>query len=77
MPDQIAGVDQVALQSRRPWRLYTTIAIVIAVIAAWYFGKMNPYLPCAVRSTSVLHKLAPSWPEVPSCEAPAEPPAHK
>jgi hypothetical protein len=56
---------------QRPWRLYTVLAIVIALAIAWYLGKLDRYLPEAVRSTTALGAAAPA--AVAGTTAPAGP----
>jgi hypothetical protein len=53
-------------EKRRPWRLYGTIAVVLASALGWYLGKLDRYLPIQVRSTSVLGDLAPAHAELPA-----------
>jgi hypothetical protein len=52
-----------------PWRLYLALVCVFAVAIAWYVGRLDHYLPHALRSTSVLGDAAPA-----KAEAEAEPP---
>ena len=55
---------------RRPWRLYVTTAAIITLGGAWYFGKLDSYLPVVARSTSVLGAYAPA--AVPPSESAAK-----
>ncbi len=57
----------------RPWGFYVTLLIVLGLAIGWYVGKLDHYLPSAVRSTSVLGENAPAWVAPPS--APATEPA--
>jgi hypothetical protein len=50
----------------RPWRLYTTVVVTLALAIGWYLGKLDRYLPGQVRSTSVLGDLAPARGEPPA-----------
>lgn len=43
-----------------PWRLYAVLAAIISIALAWYLGKLDRYLPVALRSTSVLGESAPA-----------------
>jgi len=47
------------------------LAIVIALAIAWYLGKLDRYLPEAVRSTTALGAAAPA--AVAGTTAPAGP----
>jgi hypothetical protein len=63
----------------RPWKLYMVLAILFGTSGAWYFGKLDRYLPMSARSTTVLGKHAPAYvpppAPVPSASAPAAAPA--
>jgi hypothetical protein len=48
-------------EKRRPWGLYLTLAVILALGLAWYLGKLDTYLPAAARSVEVLGKSAPAW----------------
>jgi hypothetical protein len=59
---------------RRPWKLYVTLFLIVCLAASWYFGKLDGYLPRAVRSTTVLGENAPAAkdpPTAPTAPAPA------
>jgi hypothetical protein len=68
-------------ERERPWRLYIVIVCVFAVAIAWYVGRLDHYLPHALRSTSVLGDAAPAKAEadapVPPVVVPAAAPAKK
>jgi hypothetical protein len=53
-------------EHHRPWRLYITVAVVLALAIAWYLGKLDRYLPAPARSTSVMGDIAPARAEVPA-----------
>lgn len=55
-----SGHDPFA-DKRRPWKLYATLAILLIAACAWYFGKLDKYLPQAARSTTLLGKNAPAY----------------
>jgi hypothetical protein len=64
-----------------PWRLYTLLAVVLLLGGTWYVGRLDPYLPDSVRSTTVLGKHAPAYrpagamsPSGAGAALPAEPP---
>jgi hypothetical protein len=47
-------------EARRPWKLYITLVVLVAVGVAWYLGKVDHLLPAAARSDSVLGDAAPA-----------------
>jgi hypothetical protein len=48
-------------EKKRPWGLYIAIAAVLLLGFLWYLGKLDPLLPNAVKSTSVLGSYAPAY----------------
>jgi hypothetical protein len=52
-------------EERKPWGLYITLAVIVALAGLWYFGKLD-FLPQAVRSTTVLGANAPAWKDAPA-----------
>ena len=58
---------------RSPWRFYVFLALVLALGATWYVGKLDGLLPSVARSVTVLGENAPAYkaPEKPS-DKPAE-----
>ncbi|TMQ17158.1 MAG: hypothetical protein E6J91_10685 [Deltaproteobacteria bacterium] len=66
------SLDDPFADRRTPWKLYLLLAIVLVLFGTWYLGKLDPYLPDAARSTSVLGDLAPSAKRV---DQPARPTA--
>lgn len=56
---------------RRPWRFYTTLAVLVVLAIAWYLGKLDRLLPGPAQSTSVMGSAAPAYVK----PAPAQPPA--
>jgi hypothetical protein len=63
-------------EKRRPWRLYITVVVVLLLAFAWFFGKLDGYLPRPLRSTSILGDLAPAYADVPAEAPPPAAPAH-
>lgn len=47
-------------EARRPWKLYITLVVLLAVGIAWYLGKLDHLLPAAARSDQVLGDAAPA-----------------
>ncbi len=47
-------------EKRRPWGLYFFLLALIAAGVAWYFGKLDHYLPTRVQSVEVLGDAAPA-----------------
>ncbi len=47
-------------EARRPWKLYITLLVLLAVGIAWYLGKLDHLLPPVARSVSVLGDSAPA-----------------
>ncbi|HEX6242461.1 MAG TPA: hypothetical protein VFZ61_16225 [Polyangiales bacterium] len=47
-------------EKTRPWGVYVTILLILAIAIAWFFGKFDRYLPNAVQSTHVLGDIAPA-----------------
>ena len=58
-----------------PWRLYTTLVLVLALVVAWYIGRLDHLLPSAVRSTTVLGDAAPAAQPAHPMVLPEAPPA--
>jgi hypothetical protein len=48
-------------EKKRPWRLYTSIAVVLLLALCWYLGRLDGLLPNPVKSTSVLGANAPAY----------------
>lgn len=61
-------------EERKPWGLYITLAVILALAGLWYFGKLD-FLPQAVRSTTVLGANAPAWKDAPAPAKDAPAPA--
>jgi hypothetical protein len=47
-------------EKRRPWGLYLTLLLILALAGTWYFEKLDRWLPVQVQARNVLGKLAPS-----------------
>jgi hypothetical protein len=62
-------------EKRRPWRLYVTVAVVIALAVMWYLGKLDRLLPGPAQSTSVMGSAAPAYVKPAPPAAPAGPAA--
>lgn len=45
---------------RRPWKFYTALVVLAVLAISWYVGKLDPYLPSRIRSTTVLGSAAPA-----------------
>jgi hypothetical protein len=43
----------------RPWKLYLALIAIVALGAAWYFGKLDGYLPDPLTRAAVLGSEAP------------------
>ncbi|HUS32997.1 MAG TPA: hypothetical protein VMZ53_31055 [Kofleriaceae bacterium] len=56
-----------------PWRLYLASATLLVLAGTWYVGRLDTYLPDAVRSTKVLGKYAPAY-KAPAATPAATPP---
>jgi hypothetical protein len=52
-------------EKKRPWRFYGFVAFVVVVVATWFFGHFDAYLPEKARAATVLHR-----PPVPASAAP-------
>jgi hypothetical protein len=66
---------------RTPWRLYLTLVIVLVLAVSWYLGKLDRYLPRAVKRDRVLGALDSAGDRLANLKdgkpavAPAPPPA--
>ncbi|HEY5925890.1 MAG TPA: hypothetical protein VIV11_29585, partial [Kofleriaceae bacterium] len=57
-----------------PWRLYLALTGLLVLAGTWYVGRIDKWLPNAVRSTTVLGEYAPAYkppPPGPAATAPA------
>jgi hypothetical protein len=59
-PGARRSLDDPYADKRRPWRLYTVLAILLVLAGTWYVGRLDRYLPHAARSTTVLGEHAPA-----------------
>ncbi len=57
-----------------PWGLYALLLVLVLAAGAWYFGKVDAYLPIQARSVTVLGASAPHA-ATPSPAPAADPPA--
>jgi len=48
-------------EKKRPWALYITLAVIVALAVGWYFGNLDRALPGRAKSTSVLGTNAPAY----------------
>lgn len=53
-------------ERQQPWRLYLAIVCAFTLTIAWYVGRLDHYLPRALRSTSVLGDAAPATADPPA-----------
>jgi hypothetical protein len=53
-------------ESRKPWKAYLTALVMVAVMVAWYLGKLDHLLPASIRSVAVLGPDAPAAMEKPA-----------
>ncbi len=58
-----------------PWRLYIALTGILVLGGTWYVGRIDKYLPNAVRSTTVLGEYAPAYKPPAPPAAPATPAA--
>jgi len=49
-------------EKRRPWKLYILLLALLALASLWYVGRLDRYLPSAIRAQDVLGYLAPARP---------------
>ncbi len=54
------SLDDPYSDRKRPWKLYIIIAVVVVLAFAWFFGKIDGYLPGPLKSTHVLGSAAPA-----------------
>jgi hypothetical protein len=57
-------------EKKKPWWLYITLTLLLALAVTWYLGRLDGFLPEAARSTAVLGESAPAAPG-PAVPAPA------
>jgi hypothetical protein len=65
-------------ERRRPWKRYVALLAILGLGAAWYFGKLDGYLPDSLTRRTVLGDgsgAAPLPPAPPAPAPPATPPA--
>jgi hypothetical protein len=62
-------------EKKRPWGLYITLIVLLALALGWLFGKFDNFLPDKISSSQVLHGRPPaaSTPaNKPAAEAPKQ-----
>ncbi|HEY3760675.1 MAG TPA: hypothetical protein VGN23_02910 [Verrucomicrobiae bacterium] len=58
-------------EKKKPWELYLTLLIIIALGALWYFGKLDKFVPNKIKTTTVFGTNAFDYVAPPSPPAPA------
>jgi hypothetical protein len=43
-------------EKKKPWRFYFFLVLLVVLGVSWYVGKLDRFLPDAVKSVNVLHK---------------------
>lgn len=61
-------------EKKRPWKLYIFLLVVLLLALAWYFGKLDPYLPLQLHCGNVLGSYAPASALPPPAPAPVPAP---
>jgi len=61
-------------EKQRPWGLYITIGVILALAFCWYKGKLDSSLPARIKSTTVMGTNAPAY-VAPSATKPVAPAA--
>lgn len=46
-------------EKKRPWKTYAFLTIVVLVAGAWFFGRLDTYLPDKAKASTVLHRSPP------------------
>lgn len=54
------SLDDPFADKRTPWKRWVFLVLVLVLAGSWYLGKLDRYLPLAVRSTEVLGDAAPA-----------------
>jgi hypothetical protein len=62
------SLDDPFADKRTPWRRWVVLAVLVVLAGTWYAGKLDKFLPEAIRSLTVLGKHAPGYkaPEPPA-----------
>ena len=54
-------------EKSRPWKLWLLLIALVGIAFGWWQGKLDPYVPLQIRSTTVLGTNAPAYkPTVPA-----------
>jgi len=62
-------------EKKKPWSLYITLLIVVALALLWAFGKLDSLLPDKITSASVLHGKTANSPTQPAAPVASPAPA--
>ena len=62
-------------EKQRPWKLYVLLLAVLALAALWFSGRLDGYLPQAIRAQSVLGCAPAAKPQLPPLPKPGGEPA--
>jgi hypothetical protein len=68
------GLDDPYAERRTRWRLWLTLAVIVLLAGTWFVGRLDRWLPRAIRSTEVLGDLAPAAAKAPAAPSPATSP---
>jgi len=71
-------LDDPYADKRTPWKRWVVLVGLLLLAGSWYVGKLDRWIPDAIRSTTVLGKHAPAAKRAKTSEpapAPAPPPA--
>jgi hypothetical protein len=47
-------------EKKRPWGFYLFLLVLLALGAAWFFGKVDTYLPEKARAATIFHRPPPA-----------------
>lgn len=54
------SLDDPFAEKKTPWKRYFILILLIIILGTWYVGKLDAYIPSAIRSTEVLGEHAPA-----------------
>ena len=79
LPQLPPGATRVAddpyAEKRRPWWLYITLLVILALGIAWVTGSVDAWLPDSVKASTVLHPKPSATPVVAPSAAPSTAPS--